>query len=177
MEQTNTLLEDVLVIKSPAFFDQRGGFIKLFNQQATVLEHYEIKQVNFVQNKEKGIIRGLHYQTGAFAESKFFRVLRGSIQLAFVDLRTSPLDYKKASTITLDKPDMGVLIPKGFATGYLTLEANTDVLYYSDNIYEPSSEKGIRWDDPLFKIQWLTFNPDLSQKDRAWPNMNNTNEQ
>lgn len=171
MEQINTLLADVSVIKSPAFFDQRGGFIKLFNQQASLLENYQIKQVNFVQNKEKGILRGLHYQTGEYAESKFFRVLKGSIQLAFVDLRTGPLNYKKASTIVLDAPDIGVLVPRGFATGYLTLEDHTDVLYYSDNIYMPSAEKGIRWNDPLFKIQWLAFNPDLSQKDRAWANM------
>lgn len=168
MEQINTLLKDVQVIKSPAFFDERGGFIKLFNQQAPILENYEIKQVNFVQNKKKDLIRGLHYQTGTFAESKFFRVLSGRIQLAFVDLRQAPFDYKKAGTFILDRPDVGVLIPRGFATGYLTLEENTDVLYYSDNVYDPSSEKGLRWDDPLFKLQWLTFKPDLSQKDKAW---------
>lgn len=170
MERINTLLKDVHVIKSPAFFDQRGGFVKLFNQQASLLEHYDIKQVNYVQNKEKGIIRGLHYQTDTFAESKFFRVLKGSIQLAFIDLRTPPLTYKNAGTFILDSPEIGILIPRGFATGYLTLEENTEVLYYSDNIYEPSSEKGIRWDDPLFKIPWLAFNPDLSLKDRTWSN-------
>lgn len=174
MEQIKTLLEDVQVIKSPAFFDQRGGFIKLFNQQASILEKYEIKQVNFVQNKEKGIIRGLHYQTGTFAESKFFRVLKGRIQLAFVDLRSAPFNNKKAGTFTLDSPDVGVLVPRGFATGYLTLEEDTEVLYYSDNIYEPSAEKGLRWDDPLFKIQWLSFKPDLSEKDKAWANFEST---
>jgi len=168
MEQINTLLGDVQVLKSPAFFDERGGFIKLFNQQAPVLEQYEIKQVNFVQNKKKNILRGLHYQTGPFAESKFFRVLDGRIQLAFVDLRQAPFGPLKAGTITLDSPDIGVLIPRGFATGYLTLEENTNVLYYSDNVYEPSAEQGLRWNDPLFKLQWLTFKPDLSQKDKAW---------
>ncbi|WMX15760.1 MULTISPECIES: dTDP-4-dehydrorhamnose 3,5-epimerase family protein [unclassified Aureispira] len=174
MEQINTLLKDVQIIKSPAFFDERGGFIKLFNQQAPILEQYEIKQVNFVQNKQKGIIRGLHYQTGTFAESKFFRVLTGRIQLAFVDLRQAPFNHQKASTFILDSPDIGVLVPRGFATGYLTLEENTDVLYYSDNVYEPSAEQGLRWNDPLFKIQWLTFQPNLSQKDKAWANFATT---
>ncbi len=168
MELINTLLEGVQVVKSPAFYDQRGGFVKLFNQQAAMLEQYDIKQVNFVQNKKKGIIRGLHYQTGSFAESKFFRALKGRIQLAFIDLRTADCDHKKASTFILDSPDIGVLVPRGFATGYLTLEDDSDVLYYSDNIYAPSAEKGIRWDDPLFNIQWRTFKPDLSQKDSAW---------
>lgn len=170
MELVNTLLEDVHVIKSPAFYDQRGGFIKLFNQTNKLLKDYDIKQINFVQNKKKGIIRGLHYQRGTFAESKFFRILKGRIQLAFIDLRSNDLNHKKATTFILDSPDVGVLIPRGFATGYLTLEDDTDVLYYSDNIYEPSSEKGIRWDDPLFRLQWLNFKPDLSQKDRKWAN-------
>lgn len=178
MELINTLLDDVHVIKSPAFYDQRGGFVKLFNQQSALLDNYQIKQVNFVQNKEKNTIRGLHYQTGQFAESKFFRILRGRIQLAFIDLRDpSNADGTKAATIILDKPDIGVLVPRGFATGYLTLDDHTDVLYYSDNIYEPKSEKGIRWDDPLFKIQWLAFNPDLSQKDRNWSNFVPTTKQ
>jgi len=168
MELINTLLQDVCVVKSPAFYDNRGGFVKLFNKQASILENYEIKQVNFVQNKEKGIIRGLHYQSGNFAESKFFRVLKGRIQLAFIDLRNNELNHTKAATFILDSPDVGVLIPRGFATGYLTLEDDTDVLYYSDNIYEPSSEKGIRWNDPLFRLQWLNFNPDLSPKDKKW---------
>ena len=62
------------------------------------------------------------------------------------------------------------MIPRGFAVGYLTLEEDTEVLYYSDNVFEASAQKGIRWDDPLFRIQWLTFNPDLSRQDSLWPN-------
>jgi len=170
MEVINTLLNDVQVVKSDALHDQRGSSIQLFHQQTPLLEPYQIKQVNFVQNKDRGILRGLHYQKGSFAESKFFRVLKGRIQLACIDLRADVLDHTKAATIILDQPDIGVLIPKGFATGYLTLEDNTDVLYYSDNVHEKTAEGGIRWDDPLFRIQWLTFNPDLSHQDRAWNN-------
>lgn len=168
MELLQTLLQDVYIIQSPAFYDQRGGFVKLFNQQADLLQNYNIKQVNFVQNNQKGILRGLHYQTDNFAESKFFRALKGSIQLAFVDLRHPVLGVENVATFILDKPNIGVLIPRGFATGYLTLADNTDVLYYSDNTYNPLSERGIRWNDPFFKIPWLASHPDLSSKDLDW---------
>ncbi|MCH2046856.1 MAG: dTDP-4-dehydrorhamnose 3,5-epimerase family protein [Saprospiraceae bacterium] len=168
MELTRTILEDVKVLKSPGFQDQRGGFFKLFKGLDTHLDHYSIQQINYVQNKQKGILRGLHYQCAEFAESKFFRVLKGRIQLAFIDLRLDSPSYLKSATIILEQADIGVLVPRGFATGYLTLEDETDVLYYSDNIYHPDAEGGIRWNDPIFKIQWLSFNPNLSTKDQGW---------
>lgn len=163
MKVINTLLSTVQVIQSPAFVDNRGGFVKLFNQQDPLLENYHIKQVNLVQNKQAHILRGLHYQTGEWAEAKFFRVLRGSIQLGFVEVSTG-----KAATIVLDKADIGVLVPRGFATGYLTLETDSEVLYYSDNVYHPAAEKGILWKDPAFALDWQTDQPDVSEKDAAW---------
>lgn len=174
MNVIHTLLSDVQVIKSPAFVDDRGGFVKLFNQQDTLLQHYSIQQVNFVQNKQASILRGLHYQSGDWAESKFFRVIKGRIQLAFVDLRQAPFNPTKVGTFVLDKPEVGVLVPRGFATGYLTLEEDSDVLYYSDNVYHPSSERGLRWDDPLFNIPWLNRTPNLSKKDKAWADFKET---
>lgn len=168
MEIINTLLSDVQVIKSNAFVDARGGFVKLFNQQDPLLNHYHIQQVNFVQNNQAHILRGLHFQTGTWAESKFFRVLKGSIQLGLVDVRTGKGSPELAGTIILDKADVGVLVPRGFATGYLTLSKNTDVLYYSDNVYHPASERGIYWNDPAFALDWQSKAPDVSDKDAAW---------
>ncbi|MCP4440190.1 MAG: dTDP-4-keto-6-deoxy-D-glucose epimerase [Aureispira sp.] len=174
MQVVNILLGDVKVLQSPNFQDQRGGFFKLFNGLDEHLKHYAIEQVNYVQNKQKGILRGLHYQKGDYAESKFFRALKGKIQLAFADLRPKSPTYLKATTFTLGQPDMGVLIPRGFATGYLTLEDDSDVLYYSDNIYKPETEGGIRWNDPKFKLQWLSFKPNLSAKDQNWSDFDET---
>lgn len=175
MKIVNTILKEVKVLKSPSFQDQRGGFMKLFNGLDEQLKHYAIEQVNYVQNKQKDILRGLHYQKGEFAESKFFRALRGRVQLAFADLRPTSATYLEAATVILQQPDMGVLVPRGFATGYLTLEEDTDVLYYSDNIYNPDTEGGIRWNDSMFKIQWLSFNPSLSAKDENWSDFDKKN--
>lgn len=166
MKTVQTLLDDVQVLQSPAFVDERGSFTKLFSQ--ATLPAYQIQQVNYVQNSRAGILRGLHYQKNEWAESKFFRVLRGRIQLAFVDVRHSLHSPAVAATFVLDRPDIGVLVPRGFATGYLTLVDDTDVLYYSDNAYHPSAEGGIRWDDPAFALPWQTTTPDLSDKDAAW---------
>lgn len=174
MEIIKILLDDVYVIKSPAFSDHRGGFTKLFHRSIPVLKKYQIEQINFVENKHKNILRGLHYQEGSFAESKFFRVLSGKTQLAFVDLR-NPQKGVTSETFVLDKPNIGLLIPKGFATGYLTLEANSTVLYYSDNQYQPIAEKGLRWNDPLLQIDWQCQQPELSEKDKQWPSFKPNN--
>lgn len=168
MKIISTLLTDVQLIQSPAFVDERGSFVKFFNQEASLVQEYNIRQVNFVQNKQANILRGLHYQTGDWAEAKFFRVLRGSIQLGVVDARTGVASPDRASTIVLDRPDQGVLVPRGYATGYLTLSEEAEVLYFSDNVYHPQAEQGIRWDDPAFALDWQTKQPDVSEKDAAW---------
>ncbi len=167
MRIISKLLDDVYVIESPAFSDHRGGFTKLFHRSIPTLKKYQIEQINFVENKHKNILRGLHYQEGCFAESKFFRVLSGKVQLAFVDLR-DPQKGPIAESFVLDTPNIGLLIPKGFATGYLTIEPNSIVLYYSDNQYQPTAEKGLRWNDPLLKIDWQCRQPKLSEKDKQW---------
>lgn len=170
MKIISSLLEDILLIESPAFEDHRGGFVKLFNQTATPLERYHIQQVNFVQNKAAYTLRGLHYQKGTAAESKFFRVMKGAIQLAIADLRPQSSTAFQGVTVVLNDPKIGVLVPKGCATGYLTLAPNTDVLYYSDNVYTPGTEGGIRWNDPHFKFDWQHQTPQLSEKDTLWDN-------
>lgn len=168
MKVINTLLSEVQIIQSPAFVDNRGGFVKLFNQQDALLKSYHIQQVNFVQNKQACILRGLHYQTGDWAEAKFFRATKGRIQLAFVDTRTGQAAADLAATVVLEQPDIGVLVPRGFATGYLTLSEDAEVLYFSDNVYHPAAERGIRWDDPAFALDWQTKRVDVSDKDAAW---------
>lgn len=169
MQIISTLLDDVYVIESPAFSDQRGAFTKLFHRTIPSLSNYKIEQINFVENKHKHTLRGLHYQISIYAESKFFRVLSGKIQLGFVDLRTTQANASCSATFILDRPNIGVLVPRGFATGYLTLEDNCNVLYYSDNIYKADHEKGIRWNDPLFDLNWEFDHPELSKKDQSWP--------
>ena len=169
MKVIDTLLSDVQVIQSPAFVDHRGSFVKFFNQEDALLKHYHIQQVNFVPNNHANILRGMHYQTGEWAESKFFRVVRGIMQLGFVNIRTGKAAPELGATIVLDQPDIGVLVPRGYATGYLTLTDDTEVLCFCDNVYNISAEKGVRWNDPAFALDWQTDNPTTSDKDASWP--------
>ena len=174
MQNIKTLFEDIHIIKSPVFEDNRGRFTKLFNTTPP-LHSFQIQQINCVDNHQKDILRGLHYQKGPWAESKFFRILSGSIRLAIADLRKESIHYTKSLMIDIQSTDVGVLIPKGCATGYLVTQPNTTVLYYSDNAYKPESEGGIRWDDPTFSFNWQTNNkPILSEKDMTWNNFNIT---
>lgn len=169
MKISKELLGGVVLVESPCFRDNRGGFVKLFNKQIDFLGTYNIEQINFVQNKEANVLRGLHYQRGAAAESKFFRVMTGKIRLGFVDMREDSPSYLQGATFDLESSEFGLLIPRGFATGYLTLQEDTDVLYYSDNTYQPTLEAGLRWDDPKVNLAWNTENPTVSDKDKAWP--------
>jgi len=126
-----------------------------------------VQQTNLVTTKENYTLRGLHYQQNDFAEAKFFRVISGSIQLAFARVNRIPL---LSDSVILSEPDVGVLVPRGFATGYLTLAENTSVLYLSDNVYRADHEAGIRWNDPSLSINWQSQSPILSEKDQKWPN-------
>ena len=140
----------------------------MFNSDNDFLQHYTVRQINYVVSVEKHTLRGLHYQQGEAAESKIFRVVKGSAQIAFADVRPDSPTYKTATTLVLDSPKQAIAIPRGFATGYCTLTDNTTMLYSSDNDYDISTEAGLLWNDPKLKIDWLVENPILSEKDKAW---------
>ena len=159
---------DAVLVESNFFNDSRGGFLKVFNTDIDVLKEYAIKQINYVVTKEKFTLRGLHYQKNQYAESKMFRVTRGSAQVAFVDVRSSSATYLKSYTCSLNDPKHAILIPRGFATGYCTLSDDVEMLYTADNDYFAPAEAGLLWNDPKLQIEWQTRNPVLSKKDREW---------
>lgn len=163
-------IDSVLCFDSRCFADSRGVFLKVFDAALPQLSGFCPQQVNHVQSPARYTLRGLHYQTSEHAEAKIFRAIRGAIQLAWVDLRTSSTKGRPSSgTIILDRPETSVLVPRGFATGYLTLEPDSEVLYLSDNAYAPKYEQGLRWDDPQLDLNWLHQYPTISEKDTAWP--------
>jgi len=164
MKIIKEVLSEVYLLESPFFTDDRGGFLKLFNRDNPLFDQFKIQQINYVESTQKDTLRGLHYQTGEFQESKVFRAVKGSIQLAFADTT----DVNNSAMVVLDNPAQCVLIPRGFATGYLTLSEFTTVLYISDNEYNVNVEKGIRWDDAQLKVNWMTQKPVLSEKDKKW---------
>lgn len=167
MKILKKFFDKVYMLQSPRFEDDRGVFTKLFNTSSP-LGKYDIKQINFVQNHQAGIVRGLHYQSGEHSESKFFRTLKGKINLIYLDIEPSSSTYLQSGSQILDQPNVGLLIPEGFATGYEVLESNTDVLYFSNKEYKPDEENGINWQDPMIKNLWLTKEPVISEKDRKW---------
>ncbi len=168
MQTIGSILPDVKVIESTFVADQRGSFLKIFQSKKTILQGFHTKQVNFVTTKQQHTLRGLHYQSSSFSEAKFFRVISGSVQLGFIDLRSKSSTYLQSGSIVLEHSKTGILIPRGYATGYCTLQNNTQILYLCDNDYHPEAEKGICWHDPILKIEWLVNQPIVSVKDRTW---------
>ncbi len=159
---------EALVLSSNYFEDSRGVFLKAYNTDLEALQAYHIRQVNYVVTQEQNTLRGLHYQRGEHAESKMFRILKGAVRLAFVDVRPESDTYLQAFTRLLNSPREAVLIPRGFATGYCTLTEGVVMLYTADNDYHPESEAGLLWNDPALNIDWQVINPVLSEKDKAW---------
>jgi dTDP-4-dehydrorhamnose 3,5-epimerase len=137
--------------------DHRGFFSEVFNRK--LLEDAglcsEFVQDNQSLSAEKGVVRGLHFQLPPMAQDKLVRVLRGGIMDVAVDIRRgSPTFGQHITAIITAENWKQILVPKGFAHGFVTLEPNTEVLYKVTNFYSPKHERGIRWNDPALKINW-----------------------
>lgn len=162
-------MTEIKQIKLPLFEDERGVFQKLFTQTSPDLKNFKIKQANRVITEKEGILRGLHYQNAEWAEAKLFKVINGKIQLVALCIGKSHRNFGLCKDFILTKDDNPILIPRDFATGYLVLESHTEVVYFSDNDYEPGAESGIPWNDPSVSIKWRLTNPIISEKDKNWP--------
>lgn len=147
--------------------DGRGTFCKWFESGS--LSDFHMQQMNFVTTTEALVLRGLHFQESPWAEAKFFRAVQGAVQLAVARVDGREDGDFHVRTFLLDHPDRAVLVPRGFATGYLTLTPSAQVLYLSNNPYQANSEGGFRWDDPRLAIPWVTAPTDTSEKDANWP--------
>ena len=153
--------------------DERGSFARVWCQRENVERGgtAEMVQANLAHSLRRGTLRGLHYQTAPFQEAKSIVCLRGAIWDVMIDLRPDSPTFLRWLGIELsaDSPQQ-IHVPAGCAHGYQTLADDTDVLYHSSAFYTPEAERGIRWDDPRFGIQWpLPDAPIISAKDRAWP--------
>jgi dTDP-4-dehydrorhamnose 3,5-epimerase len=155
--------------------DDRGFFAETYQRQrfheAGITQDW--MQDNQSYSAEKGVLRGLHFQTAPAAQDKLIRVLRGSVFDVAVDIRGGSPSFGKwvACLISAERFNQ-LLIPKGFAHGFLTLEAHTEVLYKVTAPYAPACDRSIRWNDPAIGIAWPLApgeTPILSAKDRAAP--------
>lgn len=152
--------------------DERGWFSRLFCEGEFADQGLvpEVSQINNSFSAETGTLRGMHFQRGSAAETKLVRAIKGSAFDVVIDLREESPTYGSWAGIQIfsGRRNM-VYVPRGCAHGILTLEPETEVLYAVSTSYDPSSEGGVRWDDPLFEIDWPMQPSHISDKDRAWP--------
>ncbi|EDP69541.1 dTDP-4-dehydrorhamnose 3,5-epimerase [Flavobacteriales bacterium ALC-1] len=169
-----TKLKGCFIIKPQVIKDKRGYFIENYNQK-TFNEALGI-EINFVQDNEslstKGVLRGLHYQLGKYAQAKLVRVIKGKVLDVVVDLRPKSSTFGEHLTIELSEKNMTHLfVPRGFAHGFLVLENQTIFSYKCDNFYNKTSEAGIIYNDKDLNINWELSKKELiiSNKDKILP--------
>jgi dTDP-4-dehydrorhamnose 3,5-epimerase len=168
-----TPLKDAYTIELEKRGDERGFFARFFCQKefsaAGLLTQFV--QVNNSLSAKKGTLRGLHYQLAPAAEVKVVRCIRGALFDVIIDIRPdSPTFGKWFGAELNDENRLMMYVPRGFAHAILTLRDDTEALYLVSDFYSPENERGVRWNDPHFKVEWPIEPNDISPKDAAWPN-------
>ena len=167
-------LDGALEISPRKFGDDRGFFSETYNAKSFAEAGIDLTfvQDNHSYSAAKSVVRGLHYQLPPFAQDKLVRVTRGSILDVVVDIRKSSPTFGKwvALEVSAEKWNL-ILVPKGFAHGFLTLVEHTEVIYKVTNYYSPEHDRSIRFDDPAIGIDWPipASGVQLSDKDQKAP--------
>ena len=171
MRFTELELPGTYLIEAEKLEDERGFFSRLFCKEtfASMGLQSDFFQCSLSSNLKKATLRGMHYQIAPFAEEKLVRCICGSIYDCLIDLRPNSPTYLRHLGINLTSALQLLYIPKGLAHGFLTLEANTQVFYQISTPHEPLAARGIRYNDPQFKIQWPLSPEVISQKDLLYP--------
>lgn len=170
LQVQDTLIAEVKVLVPKVFGDERGFFLETFNKRifAEVGLPSEFVQDNHSRSS-RGVLRGLHYQLTR-PQGKLVRVTRGQVFDVAADVRRGSPSFGKWFGITLDDVSLKALwIPPGFAHGFCVLSETADVVYKCTELYAPSDERGVRWDDPTLAIDWPIGEPTLSPRDAAFP--------
>lgn len=168
-----TAIPGVVIVEPKVFGDARGYFMESWSQRDF---DTAVVPVNFVQDNESkssyGVLRGLHYQKGEFAQSKLLRVVKGRVLDVAVDIRPGSPTFGKHVAVELSESNHRQLfIPRGFAHGFVVLSEEAVCQYKCDCFYHPEAEAGIAWNDPFLGIDWRIPLEDilLSEKDRHHP--------
>jgi dTDP-4-dehydrorhamnose 3,5-epimerase len=170
MKITPTKIKDLLILEPSVFGDDRGYFMEAFKKE-WFNEHFP--HIDFIQDNEsqsqRGVLRGLHFQTPPYAQTKLVRAIQGEVLDVAVDLRKDSPTFGQHETIILSAENKKqFLVPKGFAHGFVVLSETAIFSYKVDNKYAPENDSGIIWNDPILKIDWQ-LDPSLiqlSEKDR-----------
>lgn len=129
-----------------------------------------VVQCNISFNKQKGTLRGMHYQAVPAMEAKLVRCTQGAIYDVIIDLRPASATFKRHLGVTLTARNYKmVYVPEGFAHGFQSLEDNSEVFYQMSEFYAPQSARGVRWNDPAFGIPWPIPEPIMLDRDRNYP--------
>lgn len=169
---TETKVAGAFVIDLEKRADERGFFARMFCERE-FSDHglaTRFVQANNSLAVTKGTLRGLHYQLAPKSEVKLVRCVRGSLLDVIVDLREDSETFCQHIAVELTAENRRMLyVPKGFAHGFITLEDQTETLYLVDEFYAPDRERGLRWNDPKFGIEWPLEPVVISEKDRTHP--------
>jgi dTDP-4-dehydrorhamnose 3,5-epimerase len=174
MEVRQLGLEGVLEILPRKFGDDRGFFSETYHAERMAQAGITLQfvQDNHSYSAAKGVLRGLHFQLPPRAQDKLVRVVRGSILDVVVDIRRSSVTFGKWLALEVSAAKWNqILIPKGFAHGFVTLEDDTEIAYKVTDYYSPERDRSLRFNDPTLAIEW-PFEPgamQLSDKDRNAP--------
>jgi dTDP-4-dehydrorhamnose 3,5-epimerase len=176
MQVLDTAIPEVKLIRPARRTDERGYFSEVYSRRAWAEAGLAF---DFVQDNQslslcRGVIRGLHFQVPPFAQTKLVRVVRGRILDVAVDVRYGSPSFGRfvAAVLSAEQSDQ-LLVPKGFAHGFCTLEPSTEVAYKVDAFYEPGHDRGLLWSDPGLGIAWPVRPQDaiLSDRDRRHPRL------
>lgn len=178
MNFIETKLEGCFIIEPKVIADERGYFMESFNEMTFQLGIGQ--PVHFVQDNQsfssKGVLRGMHYQTGSHAQAKLVRVLSGEVLDVAIDIRPGSKTFGQHVSLLLSAQNQKqFFIPRGFAHGFLVLSDNATFFYKCDNFYNKESEGGILFNDPNLDIDWNFPTNELiiSDKDKIQPTLGN----
>lgn len=172
MEVSQTGIPGLVVIQPKVFPDNRGFFLETYSRKAFAAAglDYDFVQDNHARSGLKGVLRGLHFQRPPAAQAKLVWVVRGVVFDVAVDLRRGSPTYGRWYGIELSAENFSrLMIPRGFAHGYVTLTDDAEFMYKVDAPYSPGDDGGIAWNDPDIAINWPVTEPILSEKDTAQP--------
>lgn len=176
MQFEDTTIPDVKIVTPKKHGDARGFFSEVYKQSDWRAAGLDLA---FVQDNQSysapaGTLRGLHFQIDPAAQDKLIRVVRGRILDVAVDIRRSSPTFGRHVAVELSVQNWRqLLVPIGFAHGFVTLEPDTEVLYKVTSLYSPAHDRGLAWDDPELGIDWRipAGGPLLSDRDRQWPRL------
>lgn len=165
---TPTYLDGLFVIEPNTFIDDRGSFSRVYcEEELKKISNISIKQINHSITKEKGTVRGMHFQYEPNTETKMVKCIKGKVFDVVVDIRKDSPTFLNFFSIELtDENQKMIYIPKGFAHGFQTLEDDAELLYFHSTVYTPSNEGALNIIDPLLNIKWPLDTINLSARDK-----------